>query len=296
MKSKLMACIVATMYFWSWTGAKAQSTVPLIVPYAPGGAIGSIAEELKPHLSKILESTVIIEFKPGGQGMIGTQALMSNKSPSMSLMIAQFLPDSPVDQLRDIIPVLDLGIAPITLISRPSLEINNMAQLVRLPGRYTIGYVNGSAQLHWLREFAKNHPNITLIEVPYKSGAAVLADVAGGHIDLGISGAIGSRSWVQENKIKALATLGSKRSSMLPHITTPREQGVRYANDHTGLVHVFIWASPGTHPESIQRLKNGFQRWANTSQAQDLFKRLDLSTNLQTTIAPDIALRTYLNQ
>ena len=269
-------------------------TIPLIIQTGPGGLNHKYALELEPVLSKILDTPVVIEFKPGGQGLVGAQALASSKN--LSLMLGAVQQEFALDQIKDITPVLDLGVAPTVIIAKPSARITSLSQLTKTPGDYTIGIPNGAAQLYWVREFSKHYKNLNLTEVPYKSGAAVLTDVAGGHVDLGIASAIGAAPLIQDGKVVVLATLSTKRSTLIPSSPTPREQGIRYQNDNIGFSHMFVWANPNASAESIQKLKSGFQQWANTAEAQDFFKRIDLGMNPNTTTAPEIALRLHLQK
>jgi tripartite-type tricarboxylate transporter receptor subunit TctC len=273
----------------------AQS-VPLIIQTAPGGLNHKYALELESVLSQIVSGPIVIEFKPGGQGLVGAQALAQNKNTSLTLMLGAAQQEFAVDQLKDIMPVLDLGVAPTVLIARTSLGITSLSQLVKSSGNYTVGIPNGAAQLYWVREFSKNYKNLNLTEVPYKSGAAVLTDVAGGHVDIGIASAIGAAPLIQDGKIIVLATLSTKRSTLLPASATPREQGVRYQNDIVGFSHMFVWANPGASAESVRQLKTGFYTWANSTEGQDTLKRIDLGTNPQTVTKPEIALREILHK
>jgi tripartite-type tricarboxylate transporter receptor subunit TctC len=271
-------------------------TVPLIIQTGPGGLNHKYALELEPVLTKILDAPVIIEFKPGGQGIVGARALASNKNSSMSLMLGAVQQDFAIDQTKDIVPVLDLGIAPTVLIAKPSLGISSLSQLTKTSRSYTVGIPNGAAQLYWVREFAKNYKNLNLIEVPYKSGAAVITDVIGGHVDIGIASAIGAAPLIQENKVIVLATLSTKRSTLIPIVPTAKEQGIVYKKDTVGFSHMYIWANPGASVESIQKLKSSFYQWANTREAIDLFQRIDLGVDIQVVAKPELSLQTYIQE
>lgn len=282
---------IATLIITLAMASSYAEPVPLIIQTGPGGLNHKYALELEPVLSKILKETVIIEFRPGGQGLVGAQALASNKSPSLTLMLGAAQQEFAIDQLRDIVPVLDLGIAPTVIIAKPGLGITSLSQLSRAKGNYTIGIPNGAAQLYWVKEFVKNHKNLTLVEVPYKSGAAVLTDIAGGHVDLGIASAIGAAPLIQDGKVVALATLSTKRSSLIPAVGTPRDQGIQYTGDSIGFSHMFVWANPGAPAETIQNLKTGFQSWANSAEGQEMFRKIDLGVNLPNVARPEIVLR-----
>ena len=143
----------------------AQS-VPLIIQTAPGGLNHKYALELESVLSQIVGAPIVIEFKPGGQGLVGAQALAQNKNTSLTLMLGAAQQEFAVDQLKDIVPVLDLGVAPTVLIARTSLGITSLSQLVKSSSNYTVGIPNGAAQLYWVREFSKNYTNLNLTATP----------------------------------------------------------------------------------------------------------------------------------
>ena len=270
--------------------------IPLVIQTAPGGLNHKYALELENVISQIAGAPIVIEFKPGAQGLVGAQYLAANKSSNLMLMLGAVQQEFAVDQLTDIVPVLDLGVAPTVVIAKTSLGITSLSQLTKTPGNYTFGIPNGAAQLYWVREFSKNYKNLNLTEVPYKSGAAVLTDGAGGHVDRGIASAIGAASLIQEGKVVVLATLSTKRSTLVPSGATPREQGIRYQNDTVGFSHMFVWANPGASPESIQRLKTGFYQWANSTEGTETFKRIDLGASPQTVAKPELALKEHLHK
>lgn len=292
MKIKLL-CTIASLFVALSSFA---DTVPLIIQTGPGGLNHKYALELQPVLSRIIGETVVIEFKPGGQGLVGAQALESNKTKSLSLMFGAVQQEFGLDQAKDIIPVLDLGIAPTVVIAKTSLEITSLSHLIKSGGNYTIGIPNGAAQLHWVREFKKNFKNLNLTEVPYKSGGAVLTDVAGGHVDIGIASAIGAAPLIQDGKVVVLATLSTKRSTLIPTSLTAREQGIRYKKDTVGFSHMFIWANPGASSESIQKLKSGFYQWANTTEATELFQKIDLGIDVRSVARPEVTIQMYLQE
>lgn len=288
--------IITSIFFLFSFGLSYANPVALIVPTGPGGLNHKYALELEPILSKLLDRPVVIEFRPGGQGLVGAQTLAANKTPSLTLMIGAVQQDFAINQLTDIVPVLDLGIAPTVVIARPSLGITSLSQLTKMPSSYTIGIPNGAAQLYWVREFSKNNKNILLTEVPYKSGAAVLTDVAGGHVDIGIASAIGAAPLANDGKVVVLATLSTKRSSLLPQSKTPREQGIHYSRDSIGFSHMFIWANPGADPIVIAKLQRQFAQWASTAEATELFNKIDLGVDAKNSSRPEVALMLHLQK
>lgn len=267
---------------------QAEPVVPLIVPSGPGGLFHTYSAEFEPMLSAILDKNVVIEFHPGGQGLVGAQILASNKKPNISMMItsAQLQPDFGVDQQKDIIPVLYLGVAPTVLITNKS-EMRDIKDVVRLSRKLNVGFANGASLMYWLRQFKTDHPELDINEIPYKSGQGVLIDVANGNLDLGLTNAVGATPLIQDNRMRALAVLSTHRSALLPTVPTTFEQGVQF---DTGFAHLFLWTSPGITPADIIKIQKEFVKWAKTNEGQTVIKRLDLGFDLEKSTRPTVVM------
>lgn len=272
--------------------------VPVIIQTGPGGLNHKYVLALEPALSLALGNQIQIEFKPGGQGLVGAKALAEDRRSSISLMIGAAHPEFTIDQLTDIIPVVALGVAPTVVIANSALGYKTLADIVKNPPSkpLTIGIPNGSAQLYWVREFAKNYPKIQFIEVPFKSGNDVLTNIAGGHIDLGIASAVGAVPLASDNKINVLSTLSTHKSSLLPNVSTPNEQGIKFDHDTTGFAHMFIWANPGADRDAVEKFRREFVAWARTPEAQELFKKIDLGFLVRNADRPEQSLRRILKK
>jgi tripartite-type tricarboxylate transporter receptor subunit TctC len=272
--------------------------VPVIIQTGPGGLNHKYVLALEPALTHALGNQIQIEFKPGGQGVVGAKSLAEDRRSSMSLMIGAAQPEFALDQLTDIIPVIDLGVVPTVVIANPALGYNTLADIVKTPPTkpLTFGIPNGSAQLYWVREFAKNYPKIQFIEVPFKSGNEVLTNIVGGHIDIGIASAAGAAPLASNNKIIVLTTLSTQRSSLLSNISTPNEQGIKFAHDTTGFAHMFIWTNPGADRDTIEKFRREFVAWARTPESQELFKKIDLGFSIRNADRPEQSLRRLLKR
>lgn len=278
--------------------AVAADTTALIIQTGPGGLAHKYAMDIEPVLSKILGTPIIVEFKPGAQGEVGAAALSADKKDKLTLMLGQLQPEFPIDQINDITPVLDIGTVPVLIIARTGLGINSLSELAAQPPTktFTIGIVNGAAQLYWVREFVKNYKNVRLVEVPYRQGAAVLADVLGGHIDLGVASASGAAPSVEAGKVIGLTTLSIGRSNLIPTLKTPREQGIKFKNDTVGFAHLILWANPTANPAVVNNLRREYTAWAVTPAAQELFKNIDLRVNLKSLSTPAESIRINLGK
>lgn len=279
------------LYFIVFISCSVQAeTTALIIPTGPGGLYHKYAAEFEPVLSTILKKNVIIEFHPGAQGLIGAQILADNKKSDISLMISAVQPEFAIDQQRDIIPVLYLGIAPMILVSNTKLEIRDIKDLISVPRKLNVGIVNGGIQVFWIRRLAQQYPNLIINEIPYKSGSGLIVDVANGNLDLGLANS-GAIPLIQDNKMRALSILSTHRISQLPSTLTTFEQGVLF---DTGFAHLFLWASPGITQEKVLTIQKQFNQWSRTAEAHRIFEKLDMGFNLENSTRPLIVINKIL--
>lgn len=258
-------------------------TTALIVPSGAGGLYHKYALEFTPVLSSILKKNVVLEFHPGAQGLVAAQALIDNKRSDISLMLGAVQPEFVIDQQRDIVPILYLGVAPVALVASNRLDVRNIKELVSGTRKLNLGAAYSSSQLFWTRQLVEQNPNLDINEVFYKSGGAVVMDVANGNLDLGIVSVVGAEPLIQAGKVKALAVLSNRRSTLLPQVPTAFEQGIPF---DTGFAHLFLWASPGVSPDKISTIQREFVLWAQTKEAQVIFEKIDLGFNLKNATQP----------
>jgi tripartite-type tricarboxylate transporter receptor subunit TctC len=287
--------IIALFFTLVTLTVSARDTVTLVIPTGPGGLNHKYALELEPVFSKLLDKTVVIDFKPGANGLVAAQHVADSKSKELVFLLSAPQASLTVDQLNDIKPVLDLGHVPTVLVARSNLGVSTLKELVTKPpiDKIAYGVPNGAAQVYYMKGLAEiSKSKVELFEVPYKSGSAVLTDVAGGHLDTGISSVLGALPFKQDNKLVVLAVLADKRSTLMPDVPTAREQGVQFDRDFVGFTNLILWANPNA---DISKFQKDFALWAKTDEARELFKKIDLGINYKTLTTPDTTLKKILN-
>lgn len=278
----------------------AQDSTSLIIPTGPGGTYHKIALELAPVLSKIINETVIVESRPGGNGLVAARHIAENKSNNISFLIGNVLLDAPqINQVTDIKPVLDLGIVPSGIFAKKDLDLKSFKDLINSPPKASVSYgvVNGSSGLSYMKglsEFAKG--KVELVEILYKSGGNVITDVVGGHLDVGVAGVPALAALAGNPRINVLAVLSDKRSKLLPDVPTVFEENIRFKNDFLGFTQLVLWASPGTSADVIAKIQNEFSRWARTPEGTRFLDKLDLSPTMKNLTTPEAAIKKITNQ
>lgn len=250
------------------TGAAAQAPFPskvvrLVVPFAAGGSNDVVARALAIPLSKALGQSVIVENRPGGNTIVGTEAVARAPADGHTVLISGFTFMSnaalrsklPFDSAKDFVPVARLGTQPYVFSIHPSLPAKSIKDLVALararPGQlvYSInGYGTGQ---HLSGELLKQMAKIDMKHVVFQGGGPATVAVLGGHASILISTAPPIVQHIATGKLRALAVTSRERSELLKDVPTMIESGYP-GFDITGAMGVF---APGATPkEAVDRL------------------------------------------
>ena len=209
--------------------------VRLVVPFPPGGATDIIARLLGQKLQEIWGQTVLIEYKPGGGTVVGTDFVA--KSPpdgyTMGIVITAHVinpglrTDLPYDTMKDLSGVSMVTVQHIALVATPGLEANTVPELIALakrnPGKLTYATPGTGTAMHMAGELLKSQAGIDIVHVPYKGGAPAYPDVISGRVALQIDPMSASMPNIKAGKVKLLAITSPQRAPTAPDVPTVAE-------------------------------------------------------------------------
>lgn len=214
--------------------------IKIVVPYRPGGASDLVARLVGEKLNKAFGTPVIVDNRPGANGILGTELVaraapdgytLSTASVGTHAANASLYASLPYDTVKDFAPVTLAVNAPMVLIVHPSLPVRSVRELIVFVKTkpQQIAYAsggNGSSQ-HLAMELLKLITHIDMIHVPYKGGAEAYTDLIAGNVSLMIGAMPPALPHIQSGRLRALATAGAKRVPQLPELPTIAEAGVR---------------------------------------------------------------------
>jgi tripartite-type tricarboxylate transporter receptor subunit TctC len=237
----LAACVAAARVAPS---AAAQpfpaKPIKIIVPYSPGGTTDLMARLVGQKLTERLGQPVVVENKPGANGMIGADAVAKAPPDGYTLGIASpgthaanatlYKGTIPYDTIKDFTPVT-LGVsAPFLLVVHPSLGANSVKELIAMakahPGEISYASGGSGSSQHMAMELFKLMAGVQMTHVPYKGSAASYPDLLGGTVKAEIDVLPTALPPVKAGRLKVLATGSAKRLTLLPDVPTIAEAGV----------------------------------------------------------------------
>ena len=254
-----------------------EKPIKIVVPFSPGGGADLIARTLSVDLARELGQPVIVDNKPGGGTVIGSDLvaksppdgytlLLSSIAHSVNPSLAEKLPYSTE---KDFVPVAMLVRSPNVLVVRADSPYKSVKDIIEAakakPGKLTYASPGNGTSSHLAGALFEDLGRIRLQHVAYKGSAPALTDLLGGQTDIlfGTSGSVGS--FIDSGKLRALAVTSAARSTAYPSVPTMVEAGVSgYVTEGWYGLH----APAGTPTAVIDKLNAA----ARKASATDFFK------------------------
>jgi tripartite-type tricarboxylate transporter receptor subunit TctC len=211
--------------------------VRLIVPFPPGGAAELGARIFSQPLGQALGQPVVVDTKPGGDGIVASEAAKNAPADGYTLFYAtntafNWVPvtrkSPPYDPLADFTPVSLVGYFGFFLFTHPSVPAQSVAELIAYaranPGKLNYGTGNSTSQL--LGAQLKFLNKLDIVHVPYKGDGPLNADLLGGRVHMAFATPGAAVPHVKEGRLRALAAMFPNRSALLPDVPTAQEAGL----------------------------------------------------------------------
>jgi tripartite-type tricarboxylate transporter receptor subunit TctC len=212
--------------------------IRIIVAYTPAGTTDILARALGQKMTERWGQAVIVENRPGANGNIGTEIAARATPDGYTLLMATsathginvtLYPKLPWHPQRDFEPISLVALVPNLLVVNNALPVKSVKELIAYakanPGKLSFGSPGIGSTAHLCVELFKTLTGTSMVHVPYKGSAGVLADVAGGQIQLTMDNMPVYLPQVKAGKLRALAVSSAKRSAAAPDIPTVAEAG-----------------------------------------------------------------------
>ncbi|MBI4194096.1 MAG: tripartite tricarboxylate transporter substrate binding protein [Betaproteobacteria bacterium] len=213
--------------------------IRLVITYPPGGNTDLVGRAVAQKLVEAWGQQVVVDNRGGAGGVLGTVIAKQAPADGYTLLLGTsagmvlnplLMKKLPYDALLDFAPVSLVIINPQVLVVHPALPAGNVREFVALakakPGQFNFGSSGVGTPNHLGGEMLKAMAGIDIVHVPYKGGAASIADLIAGQVQLVFSSAPSVVPHVRNARLKALAVGSAKRTPALPNVPTVAESGV----------------------------------------------------------------------
>jgi tripartite-type tricarboxylate transporter receptor subunit TctC len=239
----LMRALIPGMLVAIASAAFAQPSYPakpirFIVPFPPGGSTNFVARLVGQKLSENLGQQVIVDNRPGGNTIIGSEAVAKAAPDGYTWLFAtsslvinpHFFTNLPYDPFKDFAPVATLARVEYLLAVHPSVPANNLQEFIAYakskPGELNFASSSSGGTTQLAGELFNIMAGVKMQHIPYKGGGPAFTDLVAGQVQLAFNNAVNVLPYAKSGRLKALAISGESRSPAMPQVPTFSEAGL----------------------------------------------------------------------
>ncbi|HEY7386755.1 MAG TPA: tripartite tricarboxylate transporter substrate binding protein [Beijerinckiaceae bacterium] len=237
--------------------------VRLILPYAPGGIIDYVGRTLAQRLGENMGQPVVAENRPGAGGIAGTDYVAKAPADGYTILLMDpavvinptLQPSIPYDLFKELKTVSVVSSSPEVVVVSPSLPVRTFKELIDYgkanPGKLNFASAGVGTTPHLAGELFKLRAGVDATHIPYKGIGASFTDIMSGKVQFAFSSIAGAQPFTSDNRVRAIATTGPKRTPAYPDLPTVSEAGLPGFEVDLWLG---IFAPAATPPNVVARL------------------------------------------
>ncbi len=254
--------------------------VKLIVPFAAGGPADNFARFIGQRLGDAMGQGFVVENRPGGGSVIGTDVAAKAAPDGYTLLVMSnthtvnetLIANKPFNLTRDFVGVAPINSSELVLVAHPSVKANNLKEIIATakasPGKYNYASSGPGTPYHMAGELFKSMAGIYLVHIPYRGSTGARTDIIGGQVDMMFDAVTTMTEQVKAGKVKAIATTGPQRSSVLPDVPTMGEAGLA---GYDATLWLGLMAPKGTPKAVVDRLNDAVTKIAGSAEVKALW-------------------------
>jgi|SRR5687768_9612241 tripartite-type tricarboxylate transporter receptor subunit TctC len=214
-----------------------KRSVKVVVPYAPGGGLDTVARIVTQKLTELLGQPFVVENKPGAATIIGNDTVAKSAPDGYTLLFAaapiamnQVLGlKTPYDVQKDFAPISLVAGGGVVIFVHPSTPYKTMQDIVQAAKASPDGLFYGSAGVgsmpHLIGEYWKVESGANLTHVAFKGSSPAMQAAVAGDVKILLDAWIPSGSQIESGKLRPIAYAAPARSKLMPNVPTTAEQG-----------------------------------------------------------------------
>jgi tripartite-type tricarboxylate transporter receptor subunit TctC len=212
--------------------------IRVVIPFVAGGSSDIVGRAISSKFQEFLGQPAVVENKPGANGSIAAEFVAKADPDGHTVLVgsigvfsinAALFKDLRYNPIRDFAPITLAVTTPNILITKPSLPVSSVKELVEYakknPGKLSYCSSGTGSSDHLTGEVFKQTADITAVHVPYKGGAACQTDIMGNQVDFSFQNMGAVTNYIRAGKMKALAVTAPARHPQLPEVPNAKEAG-----------------------------------------------------------------------
>jgi tripartite-type tricarboxylate transporter receptor subunit TctC len=270
----------------SWAQGYPAKPIRMVLPFPPGGSLDVTARILGQQLSERIARPVVIENRPGGSSIIGTELVMRSPPDGYTLLytgdstfttVPAIFKKLPYDPIKSFEPIGFICKTSVALLAHPSVPASNLKQLVALikaqPAHFSYGSYGNGTQSHFAGEMFNAAMGVKLTHIPSKGSSFSISDLVAGQIPLSFDTVAAAAPQVRAGKIKIIAVATKERSGIFPDVPAIAESGYP---DFDVTSWIALVAPAGTAEPIVKRLRDEFTTILASRDITERFRAIGL--------------------
>jgi tripartite-type tricarboxylate transporter receptor subunit TctC len=232
------AILLLLASFASFGQAYPARAVKIVVPFGVGGSADVYARFVGAKLQESLGQAFVIENRPGGGSIVGTDSVAKSAPDGYTLLMMSnthtvnetLIPKKPFELMRDLAPITGINTSDLLMVIHPSVPANNLKEFIALakakPGTLNYASSGPGTPYHMAGELFKAMAGVDIVHVPHKGSDQARAAILGNQVQMMFDAITTMAAQARGGRVKALATTGKARSSITPDVPTVAEAGL----------------------------------------------------------------------
>lgn len=271
--SIVVGAVVATVVAVSPQPAAGQDypsrPIRIVVPFAAGGPADIYARFIGQRLQDALGQPFVIDNKPGGGSVIGTDLAAKSAPDGYTLLMMSnahtvnesLIPNKPFALLRDFVPVAPVNSSDLVMVVHPSVPARTVKEFIDLakakPTELNYASSGPGTPYHLAGELFRLLAGVDVVHVPYKGSSGARTDLLGGQVQMMFDAVPTMVQNARSGRVRALGTSGRTRSSVLPEVPTVAESGLP---GYEATIWLGLMAPAGTARPVVERINAEVRR------------------------------------
>jgi tripartite-type tricarboxylate transporter receptor subunit TctC len=257
-------------------------TVRIVVPFAVGGPADIYARFIGAKLQDALGQPFVVEDRPGGGSIVGTEAAAKSPPDGYTLLMMSnthtvnetLIPKKPFDLMRDLAPISGVNYSDLLMVIHPSLPASNLQEFIALarsqPGKLNYASSGPGTPYHMAGELFKAMAGVDIVHIPHKGSDQARTAILGGQVQMMFDAITTMAAHARAGKVKALASSGKTRSPVTPDVPTVAQAGVP---GYEAAIWLGLMAPAGTPRAVLEKLNLEVNRIVDAPEVRETWAK-----------------------
>jgi len=257
-------------------------TVRIVVPFAVGGPADIYARFIGAKLQDALGQPFVIEDRPGGGSIVGTEAVAKSAPDGYTLLMMSnthtvnetLIPKKPFDLMRDLAPISGVNYSDLLMVIHPSVPASNLKEFIALarsqPGKLNYASSGPGTPYHMAGELFKAMAGVDIVHIPHKGSDQARTAILGGQVQMMFDAITTMAAHARAGKVKALASSGKTRSPVTPDVPTVAQAGVP---GYEATIWLGLMAPAGTPRAVLEKLNLEVNRIVDAPEVRETWAK-----------------------